>query len=136
MWERVTNLVDLVFLLQEKHLILVARHDSQLLPPSMKSSDFGVLMFLSSWVIFVIFLGNLSTSSPKMEFLLLRRVTNLVHSVLLLEDKHLILLPQHDCQPFQPSMKCNAFGVLTLFVIFGNYCNLLVYLSTHSPKME
>ena len=71
-----------------------------------------------------------------MELLLLRRVTNLVDSVLLLEDKHLILLPQHDCEPFQPSMKSSAFGVLTLFVILGNYCNLLVYLSTSSPKRK
>ena len=46
MLERVTNLVDLVFLLQEKHLILVAQHDCQPFPPSMKSSDFGVLTLL------------------------------------------------------------------------------------------
>ena len=52
MFERVTNLVDLVFLLQEKHLILVAQHDFQPFPPSMKSSDFGVLTLLSSWIIF------------------------------------------------------------------------------------
>ena len=49
MLERVTNLADLVFLLQEKHLILVAQHDSQAYPPCMKSSDFCVL------TLFVIF---------------------------------------------------------------------------------
>ena len=67
MFERLTNLVDLVLLLQEKHLILVAQHDCQPFPPSMKSSDFGVLMLLSSWIIFVIFLVYLSTCGPKME---------------------------------------------------------------------
>ena len=62
MLERVTNLVGLAFLLQEKHLILVAQHDSQLLPPSMKSSDFVVLM------LFVIF-GNFCDFFGKFEHL-------------------------------------------------------------------
>ena len=67
MLERITNLVDLVFLLQEKHLILVAQHHCQPFPPSMKSSDFGVLTLLSSWIIFVIFLVYFSTCGPKMK---------------------------------------------------------------------
>ena len=46
MLERITNLVDLDFVLQEKHLILVAQNDCQPLPPSIKSSSFGVLMLL------------------------------------------------------------------------------------------
>ena len=40
MLERDTNLVDLVFLLQEKHLILLAQHDWLPFPPGMK----GVLL--------------------------------------------------------------------------------------------
>ena len=36
MLERVTNLVDLVFLLKEKHFILLAQYDWQPFPPSMK----------------------------------------------------------------------------------------------------
>ena len=67
---------------------------------------------------------------------MLKRVTNLVDLVLLLQDKHLILLAQHDCQPFPPSMKCSAFGLLTLFVILGNFCIFLVYLRMGSPKMK
>ena len=67
---------------------------------------------------------------------MLRRVTNGVDLVLLLQEKHLILLAQHDSQPFPPSMKSSAFGVLMLFVILGNYCNFLVHLSTRSPKMK
>ena len=62
MLERVTNLVDLVFLLQGKHFILVGQHDSQPFPPSMKSSDFGVL------VLFVI-LGNFCDFFGKFEHL-------------------------------------------------------------------
>ena len=65
MLERVTNLVDLVFLLQEKHLILVAQHHCQPFPPSMKSSDFGVLTLLSSWIIFVIFWYILARAVPR-----------------------------------------------------------------------
>ena len=67
---------------------------------------------------------------------MLRRVTNLVGLVLLLQEKHSILLAQHDCQPFSPSMKSGSFGVLTLFVIFGNFCNFLVYLRLRSPRIE
>ena len=67
---------------------------------------------------------------------MLKRVTNLVDLVFLLKERHLILLPQHDCQPFPPRMKCNAFGVLTFFVILGNFCNFLVYFSMRSPKMK
>ena len=67
MLERVTNLLDLVFLLQKKHLILVAQHHCQPFPTSMKSSVFGFLTLLSSWTIFVIFLVYLSTCGPKME---------------------------------------------------------------------
>ena len=52
---------------------------------------------------------------------MLRRVTNLVDLVLLLQDEHLILLPQHYSQPFPPGMKSSAFGVLTLLVILGNF---------------
>ena len=62
---------------------------------------------------------------------MLRRVRNLVDLVLLLLDKHLILLPQHDCQPFPPSMKNSAFAVSTLSVILGN---ILVYLRKRSPR--
>ena len=64
---------------------------------------------------------------------MLERVTNLVDLFLLLQDEHLILLPQHDCQPFPPSLKSSAFGVLMPFVLSGNF---LVYLSTRCPKME
>ena len=67
---------------------------------------------------------------------MLKRVTNLVDLVFLLKERHLILLPQHDCQPFPPRMKCNAFGVLTLFVILGNFCNFLVCLRMRSPGIE
>ena len=42
MLERVTNEVDLVFLLHYRHLISLARHDSQLFPLSMKCSAFDV----------------------------------------------------------------------------------------------
>ena len=42
MLEKVTNLVDLVFLLQEKHLIFLAQDDCQLFPPSKKCSAFDV----------------------------------------------------------------------------------------------
>ena len=67
---------------------------------------------------------------------MLQIVTNLVDLVFVLKERHLILLPQHDCQPFRPSLKSSAFGVLTLFVILSNFCNFLVYLTTRSPKME
>ena len=67
MLERLTNLVDLIFLLQEKHLILVEQHDCHPFPPSRKSSDFGVFTLLSSWIIFVIFLVYFSTCCPKRE---------------------------------------------------------------------
>ena len=50
-----------------KTLDIVAQHDCQPFPPSMKSSHFGVLMLLSSWIIFVIFLVYLSTCGPKMQ---------------------------------------------------------------------
>ena len=62
---------------------------------------------------------------------MLERVTSLVDLVLLLQDKHLILLSQHDSQPFPPSMKSSAFGVSTLSVILFN---ILVYLSKRSPR--
>ena len=128
---RVTNLVDLVFLLQEKHFILLAQDDWQPFPPSMKVVLLGFSCSLSSWVIFVIFFVSSSTSSLKMGSLVLRRVTNLVDLVVLLQGKHLILLPHHACHPLPPSMKNSAFCVSTLFVILHN---ILVYLSTRSPR--
>ena len=67
---------------------------------------------------------------------MLKRGTNLVYLVFLLHDRHLILLAQHDGEPFPPSRKCSAFGLLTLFVILGNFCNFLIYVSTCSPKMK
>ena len=67
---------------------------------------------------------------------MLERVTNLVDLLLPLQDKHLILLPQHDSQPFLPRMKSSSFGVVMLIVILGNFCNFSVYLSTRSPKID
>ena len=67
MLERFTNLVDLVFLLREKHLILVVQHYCEPFPPSRKCSDFGLFTLLSYWIIFVIFLVYFSTCGPKME---------------------------------------------------------------------
>ena len=64
------------------------------------------------------------------------RVTNLIDLVLQLQDKHLILLPLHDCQPFPHTMKSSAFGVLMFFVILGNFCKFSVYLRICSPKIE
>ena len=55
---------------------------------------------------------------------MLERVTNLVDLVFLLQGKHLILLAQHDCQQFPPSTKSSDFGVLTLFVMLGHFCDL------------
>ena len=52
---------------------------------------------------------------------MLERVTNLVDLVFLLQEKHLILVAHHDCQPFPPSMKSSDFGVFTLFVILDNF---------------
>ena len=46
-----------------------------------------------------------------MESLVLKGVTNLLDVVFILHYRDLILLPQHDYQPFQPSMKCSAFDV-------------------------
>ena len=73
--------------------------------------------------------------SPKIEKLVLKIVPNVVDLVFLPHYRHLIFLAQHDCRPFPPSMKCNAFGVLTLFVILGNFCNFLVYLSKSCAKL-
>ena len=67
---------------------------------------------------------------------MLRRVTNVVDLVLLLQDKHLILLPQHDCQLLPPSIKSSSFGILTLCVILGNFCNFLVSLRMLIPNIE
>ena len=61
--------------------------------------------------------------SPRIEQLVLTRITDSVDLVFLLQDKRLILLAQHDCQPLPPSMKSSDFGVLTLFVIFDNFCD-------------
>ena len=58
MLERVTNLVDLVFLLKEKHLILLAQYDWHPFPLSMKLVLLGFWCFLPSWVIFVICFGK------------------------------------------------------------------------------
>ena len=52
------------------------------------------------------------------------RVPNLVDLVFLLQEKHLILVAENDCQLFPPSMKSSAFGVLMLFVVFGNFCDI------------
>ena len=52
---------------------------------------------------------------------MLKTVTDLVDLLLLVEDKQLMLLPQHDCHPFPPCLKSSAFGVLTLFVILSNF---------------
>ena len=122
MLERVTNLVDLVFLLQEKHLIFVAQHDCQPFPPSMKSSDFGVL------TLFVI-LDNFVDLFGILEYL--RSQDGVIgvdncykvncFSPTATGKKHLILLPQHDCQLLPPSLKSSAFCVLMLFVLLGNF---------------
>ena len=53
---------------------------------------------------------------------MLERVTNLVDLDFVLQEKHLILVAQNDCQPLPPSMESSAFGVFTLFVILGNFC--------------
>ena len=135
-FKRVTNLVDVVFILHYRDLILLPQHDCQPFPPSMKCNAFGVLTIFVILGNFCNFFLYLSTRSPKMESLVLKRVTNLVHLVFLLHYRHLILLAQHDSQPFPPSRKCSAFGLLTLFVILGNFCNFLVYLSTRSPKTK
>ena len=71
-----------------------------------------------------------------MEELLFEKVTNLVDLVFLLQEKHLILVTEHDCQPFTPSMKSSAFGVLTLFVMLGNFCDFFGIFSTCGPKIE
>ena len=97
-------MVDLVFLLQGKHLILLAQNDCQPFPPGMKSSAFGVLTLYVILGNFCNFWVYLRMHSPRIEQLVLTRITDSVDLVFLLQDKHLILLPQHDCQPFPPIM--------------------------------
>ena len=66
---------------------------------------------------------------------MLKRVPNVVDLVFLLHYRQLIFLAQHDCQPFPPSMKCNAFGVLTLFVNLGNYSNFF-HIFEYAPSQD
>ena len=134
--KRVTNLVHLVSLLHYRHLILLAQHDSQPFPPSMKCSAFGLLMLFVIFGNFCNFFGIFEHLQSQDLVISVEKGYKLVDLLLLLEDKHLILLPQHDCQPFPPSLKSSAFGILTLYVILGNFCNFLVYLTTCSPKTE
>ena len=111
MLRRVTNLVDLVFLGQDKHLILLAQHEFQPFLPLVTTSAFDVLTLscrLGSFVIFVL-------------QLVLKTIINSLHLVLVLEYKDLIMLVDHDSQQFPPSMKRSAFAVLTLFVIMDNF---------------
>ena len=54
---------------------------------------------------------------------MLERITNLVDLDFVLQEKHLILVAQNDCQPLPPSIKSSSFGVLMLFVILGNFCD-------------
>ena len=111
MLRRVTNLVDLVLLLQDTHLILLPQHDCQPFPPSMKSSAFGVLMLLVILGNFCNFFCILQHVQPQGGVISVERAKNFVDLVFLLHYRHLILLAQHDCQPFPPSMKCSAFDV-------------------------
>ena len=88
MLRRVTNLVDLVFLGQDKHLILLAQHEFQPFPPLLKTSAFDVLTLscrLGSFVIFVL-------------QLVLKTIINSLHLVLVLQYKDLIMLVDHDSQ--------------------------------------
>ena len=101
MWIIVTKLIDLVLLLQDKHLILLPHHDSHPFPPSLKGSVFGVLML---FVILGNFLVYLISRCSKMEKLVLKRVPNVFDLVFLLHYRQLIFLAQHDSQPFPPSI--------------------------------
>ena len=52
---------------------------------------------------------------------MLKRIANLLDLVLVLQYKHLILLAQHQFQPFPPLVTTSAFDVLTLFVRLGSF---------------
>ena len=101
MLRRVTNLVDLVFLLHYRNLILLAQHDFHPFPPSVESSAFGLFRWFVNMGNFVIF-GVFEQALSKDGVFIMD--TNLVDLVFLLQEKHLILLAQHDWQPFPPSM--------------------------------
>ena len=54
---------------------------------------------------------------------MLKSISKSLHLIVVLQQEHVILLAHYDCQPFPPSMKSSPFGVLTLFVILGNFCD-------------
>ena len=100
MLNRISHSLHLVHLLQQEHVIFLAQRDCQPFPPGVKCSAFGVFMLFCDCGLFNDFLVYLSKFCPKMEELLLEKVTNLVDLVFLLQEKHLILVAEHDCQPF------------------------------------
>ena len=118
MLKRIANLLDLVLLLQYKHLILLAQHQIQPFPPLVTTSTFDVLTLFGRLGIFVIFVLQL----------LLKTIINSLHLFLVLQCKDLIMLVDHDSQLFPPSMKRSAFFVLTLFVIMDNFVIFFIFL--------
>ena len=56
---------------------------------------------------------------PRLSLIVFGKITNSIHIVFILQDKHLALLAQHDSQPFPPSLKRSAFGVLMRFCHCG-----------------
>ena len=54
---------------------------------------------------------------------MLKRISNTLRLVLVLQEEHVILLAHYDCHPFPPSVKSIAFGLFEWFVIMGNFVN-------------
>ena len=67
---------------------------------------------------------------------MLTKITSSPHLVPVVQDKHLILLAQHSCSEFPPSVKSSPLGVLMLFVIMGNFVIFFVYLNKCCAKIE
>ena len=87
----------------------------QLLPTSLKTSTFGVLTLFGSLCHFGEF--ALSKWYGKMEFLMVKMITNVIDLILAPHHEHLIFLAEHNSQLLSVIKKTSAFGVSTLYLV-------------------
>ena len=82
------NFLDFIFVLQNEHLILIAKHDFQGFPAKVKTRDFGILIRFAR---FCDFWTNLNKCCAHLECLVFKLVSILVNLILVLQYRLLAL---------------------------------------------
>ena len=102
----------------------------------MQTSGFAVSADFAGFASFCYFWVILSRCCAHLECLVVKLDTNFLDLILMLQNKQLISIGEHDSYWLPPRVKTRAFDISTRFASFAHFCDIHLTLSKCCARLE